>query len=193
MSAERMFVAIDPPPSVRERLAAAVARVRPLAPQAKWVDVATLHVTLAFLGNVDAERVPDYARALERAAAMNVAFELRFAGSGTLGGHRGRVLWAGVAGRVDSLRALERTVVAALVPLGFEPEERAFVPHLTLARARDPRGEPRFGSCTEALANEDFGSMVVDHIVLDRSVLTHGGPIHTPVASLPLQTLEHPR
>jgi 2'-5' RNA ligase len=186
VTGERLFVAVEVPRAVRERVGAACARVRQLAPEAKWVEEAAMHVTLVFLGNTDGERKAAYTGALARSAAKHGPFTLRFGSAGTLGGRHARVLWAGVTGNVAALSALHGDAVAELRLLGFAPEERAFTPHLTLARARRPRGDPLLWGCAEALAGDDFGETRVSELVLFKSELGPRGPIHTLAAALPL-------
>jgi 2'-5' RNA ligase len=186
MSAQRLFVAIDPAPPVREAIARALGRLRALAPRARWVDAGSLHVTLAFLGDVDEERVPAFAEATRAAARRHPPVELRFAGGGVFGGRRPRVLWGGVTGDLEALARAQRDLVEALAPLGYAGDEHAFSPHLTLARARDPRGDPAFEACVEALEAEDFGLSRVEALVLYRSGLGPTGPRYTPIATGPL-------
>jgi 2'-5' RNA ligase len=188
VSQERLFVAIEVPGPVRERIVATSARVRTLAPDAKWVDAAALHITLVFLGDVETARIADHARALASAAERHPTFALRVASAHTLGGRHPRVLAAGIEGDLAALSALYRAAVDSLLPLGFEPPDRPFVAHLTLARARGPRGDVRLAACAKALADEVFGDLTVDGLVLFASELTPRGPIHTPVAKLPLSS-----
>ena len=78
--------------------------------------------------------------------------------------------------------AAQGDLAQALRPLGFEPEARAFRPHLTLARARDPRGDPALAPCAEELANVDCGEARIDALVLYRSDLSRSGARYTALA-----------
>jgi 2'-5' RNA ligase len=182
----RLFVAVDPAPAVVKRLGAAMAAARRLAPSAKWAATGSFHITLAFLGDMPVARVPDLVAAIGAAALLHAPVDLRVAGAGTFGGWRPRVLWAGVTGDVGALAALAGAVGAALAPFGYTLEHRPFTAHLTLARARDPRGDPAFAPCAAALAGEDFGSTRVEQVILYRSDLSPKGAAYTPLAALPL-------
>lgn len=109
----------------------------------KPVDPANLHLTLRFLGDADAARIPDLAAALDRAvAAVGVpAFDLAFTTVAALP-PRGlpRVLVADVADPAP-LFALEQSLTAELSRLTppFPPDQRPFRPHLTLARLAPPQ------------------------------------------------------
>ncbi|MFP2910467.1 2'-5' RNA ligase family protein, partial [Pyxidicoccus sp. 3LFB2] len=71
-------------------------------------------------------------------------------------------------------------------PLGFEPEHREYTAHLTLARAKDPRGDPALARCAQALEASDFGEGRVDRLVLFES---KGGHYHSRL-DVPLSRVE---
>jgi 2'-5' RNA ligase len=74
---------------------------------------------------------------------------------------------------------MQAEVAAALVPLGYAPEDRAFKAHLTLARSRDPRGDEGLAGASEALRDIDLGEAAIDALVLFRSDLSAAGPRYT--------------
>jgi 2'-5' RNA ligase len=182
----RLFVALDPPAAVRERLAAIQADLRRgaggAAGDVRWVEVENLHLTLQFLGAVPEERADDVARAVEAAAAASRALDLHVRGAGGFPSpRRPRVLWTGLAGDLDALAALARDLGARLAPLGFPPEARELRAHLTLGRARDPRGAPRLASALAAAAEVDGGPWRPEDVVLFRSRLSPKGPRYEPL------------
>jgi 2'-5' RNA ligase len=181
----RLFVAIDPAPAVRERIARELEALRPLA-RARWVNPDAMHVTLAFLGSVDGDLVPAFTEVLRGVGGRHAPLDVSFAGAGAFGGRKPRVVWIGVKGDVERLAEIQRDVVNALVPLGHEAEDRLFSAHLTLARARDPRGDPTLIACAAAIRDIDFGPTRVEEIVLYRSDLSPKGPRYTALARLPL-------
>ncbi len=178
----RLFLALDPAPAVNDRIGSAIDRVRPLAPSARWAALASLHVTLVFLGDTEPERVPSLEAAARAVALRHAPFELRCGGAGTFGSRAPRLLWGGVTGDVRPLVALQRDLSASLEPIGYAPEARAFTPHLTLARSREPSGEPGFAAAVAALAGEDFGATHVEAVVLYRSERS----VYTPLSTYPL-------
>ncbi len=128
----RLFVAIFPPDDVcwdlRRRLVAAGRPGVRLTPVERW------HVTLAFLGEVAADRLPDVERALD-AVAVPKGTELRLRGGGRFGRGRSTALWAGVEGELGELHA---DVRARLRAADLPYDDRPFTPHLTVAYADDP-------------------------------------------------------
>jgi 2'-5' RNA ligase len=124
----RLFVAIRPPPHIRAQLLAQMGGVA----GARWQRDDQLHLTLRFIGEVDRHRAADIADALR---TIRVApFDASLSGVGAFD-RRGMIdaLWAGVQPR-DPLTSLHRKIDRACVALGLPPEERAYLPHITLAR-----------------------------------------------------------
>jgi 2'-5' RNA ligase len=135
----RTFIAIELSYAARAYLARLMKGLRADLPAVHWADPASLHLTLAFLGELDDERLAHARDAAQQAAAASSPFALRISGLGTFGPpHAPRVIWAGVGGDLDRLRHLHATLRAVLAARGFAPEARAFSPHLTLARLRAP-------------------------------------------------------
>ncbi|MFJ8882826.1 RNA 2',3'-cyclic phosphodiesterase [Streptomyces sp. NPDC102402] len=138
MSSQRLFAAVLPPGPAGDELAGAVAPLHglPGAVNLRWTARAGWHYTLAFLGNVDEELLPDLYTRLERAAHRTHPLRLRIHGGGRFDG---RALWAGAAGDLDTLRLLAERTHAAARRAGVAMEEhRRYTPHLTLARSRVP-------------------------------------------------------
>lgn len=136
----RLFVAIVPPPAALEELAAAVDPLRAARPELRWTTAADWHLTLAFLGEVAAEVLPELGRRLERAAGRHPAQRLAITGGGAFPGRtRARVLWAGIQAG-PGLAALAASVAAGARRAGAPPpdEGRRYRAHLTLARCREP-------------------------------------------------------
>ncbi|MGW6309792.1 RNA 2',3'-cyclic phosphodiesterase [Streptomyces niveus] len=133
----RLFAAVLPSDRAADELAVAVEqRLRglPGAEELRWTGREGWHFTLAFMGEVDEELVPELTERLERAAHRTEAFPLRLHGGGHFGG---RALWAGAAGGIAELRRLAERADAAARRTGVPMEEhRAYRPHLTLARTR---------------------------------------------------------
>jgi RNA 2',3'-cyclic 3'-phosphodiesterase len=170
---------------VRERLAAQVERLRPLARDVAWVGPDNFHLTLKFLGGVEAARLDAIAAALADAAATCGPFDL---GVGDLGAFpsrtRPRVLWAGIDDGAAAAATLASRLDVVLAPLGLPPEGRAFSAHVTLGRVRAPRPNPRLA---QALSGGAFGRQRVDRLSLMRSELSPRGARYTELVAVPLQ------
>lgn len=125
---QRLFFALWPDAGVRAALAA-VGRAHALH-NGRAVAAANLHMTLAFVGSVDAAR----RECLEAAAATVVAPALSVCFDRLGFWPRPRILWAGASAAPAALGALVEALTAALVPCGHKPDPRPFRAHVTLAR-----------------------------------------------------------
>ena len=124
----RLFVALDLPRSLRERLSWMAGGL----PGARWVAPENYHVTLRFIGELPGWRAEEVDIAL--AGLRAPGFTLQLAGIGTHEkGGKVNALWAGVE-RNPQLDHLQTKIETALQRAGLERERRRFVPHVTLAR-----------------------------------------------------------
>jgi RNA 2',3'-cyclic 3'-phosphodiesterase len=129
----RLFFAVELPDTLR----ATLARLRSDTPDYRWVDAGSMHVTLAFLGEQPEERLAALRAIGATAAAASRSGVLRLDTAGSFGSRRApRVLWVGLGGHVDALRALQAHLSDGLRDAQFAVEEREFSPHITLARRR---------------------------------------------------------
>jgi 2'-5' RNA ligase len=170
----RSFVAVLLPEPVRARLGEAVATLSARAPRLGWVRPENLHLTLRFLGGLDAAGVAAAGDAVRRAAAGRAPFRLGLGGLGGFPSARApRVVWAGVTAGAAALAGLQGALEAELTARGFPPEMRAFHAHVTLGRARDPRQARGLEALLGSAAG--FGELTVAAVHLMRSDLGRGG------------------
>ena len=135
----RTFLALELPETIKAVLRRRTERLAHALPEVRIVDVAGLHLTLAFLGELDNAHLAAATEAAEEAASAHAPITLRLARLGTFGSARSpRVIWVGLAGEVAQLGALQSTLADALAARGFPREARPFAPHLTLARIKKP-------------------------------------------------------
>ncbi len=147
-----------------------------------------MHVTLSFLGDVEAERIPAISDSVGRAVADLDRFRMTVSSSGAFpNASRPRVLWAGVdEGRIAVMQ-LQGAVAAALqAEQGLEPERRKFHPHVTVARANRRRRIPGVEGALAETRGREWGSQWVQRVDVMRSDLRPGGPVYTIMESLPL-------
>jgi len=192
----RLFVALDIPAQICERMARFVEGVRGFAPEVRWVKPESFHVTLKFVGEQPPERLDALKRGL--GAVHQPPTTVSFRGTGFFPTPRAaRVFWIGM--EVDEhLAALATAVDEATSLLGIPREERAFSPHLTLARSGSgaPRRRPgdransnfqRLQEKLAAMPAPDFGTMTAREFFLYESKLAPGGAQYTKIAGFPLQ------
>jgi 2'-5' RNA ligase len=188
----RLFVGLELDEPVRIAAAAVAGRLQrrssTVAPdfKARWVPPANLHITTWFFGEVADDAATILMEQL-RTPLLRSAFELTIRGCGAFPRSGApRVLWIGTgegtAAMVESHAALARR----LAPLGYAPEERAYSPHVTLARVKEPGRAAR--AVRQALAEEpaECGATAVSALTLFRSRLSPHGAVYDPLLRVPL-------
>lgn len=169
----RLFVAIRLPAAVRARLLGLTGGVA----GARWLTDDQLHLTVRFIGEVDRHLGRDVDAALS--SVHHPGFQIALNGLGAFD-RRGEpvTLWAGVAPH-EPLRALHKKIDQALVRVGVEPDRRAYMPHVTIARL--PRGAGPVGSLVERSGGLAGPPFAVDEFRLYESNLTPDGPLYSVV------------
>ena len=189
----RLFVAIDIDESIRAAIAQFMAGVRGFAPDVRWVSPESLHITLKFVG--EWQRLDELERALK--FVRGEPMEIGFGGTGFFPTAKSaRVFWIGVEAP-PALQALAQEVDAATATLGIESEERAFTPHLTLARSGLGRPHRSSGDRANSLFQQlqtrlatmpapSFGRMTAREFFLFESKLSPKGARYTKLECFPL-------
>lgn len=184
----RLFVAAELPPAVLAALDQAQRELRASALPLRFVRPGGIHLTLQFIGDVPAPEAATIERALSEALGAFTPVALRTSGAGTFGGDNARVVWAGLAGELDALRALHSRVRSALAGTGVAAaDERPFRPHLTLARVSPDataaeRRRIRELAAAATLASIEFA---IASVALIRSELGAGGARYAALARFP--------
>lgn len=175
----RLFVAIRPPRAMRSSLAAAMGGVA----HARWQTDEQLHLTLRFIGEVDRHAAEDVAAAL--GTVHHPRFDLALDGMGQFD-RKGRIeaLWAGVAPQAP-VKALHNKVDQALARVGIEPETRAYLPHITIARFGRNAGP--VGALITRSGGVTSPPEEIDQFCLYESQLSHEGPVYTIIERYPLK------
>jgi 2'-5' RNA ligase len=168
----RLFVAVPLPDTVRETLQKLSRRLQDEVPFQKWTHPADLHITLQFLGDTPDAKLGDLQETLQDVAAVQTDYSLSLSGLGAFGPPaRPSILWTGLKGDTAQLEAVHRAVVAATSKHGYEPEDRPFRPHITLARRYNGSG-PFSKAALAPFEKEVQGSeWTADRITLYRSHL----------------------
>ena len=194
----RVFIGIDLDSGIRDKIARFLEGVRPFAPDARWVSAESLHVTLKFIGEQKTEQV-DAIKARLSAVEGKVT-DIRFADYGFFPTPKApRVFWIGIQAS-PGLAELAATIDEAMAKLGIPREERAFSPHLTLARGGRGSGSPKWrkgdGANSifsilqkrlAAIGNLEFGAMTAREFVLYQSQLSPKGSKYTKLETFPLK------
>jgi 2'-5' RNA ligase len=181
MATWRVFCAMELPDELRAQLQDHISRLRKAVPDAaaSWSRVANIHLTLKFFGNVAVNRIEPISAAIDRAVKGFSAFELAV---GKTGSFRTQVLWIGVGDPSGKLSALHKQIEAECAREGFEKEDRAYRPHLTIARVRQPEGAKRLADTHLQMKFEPL-ALQVNEVTVFRSELSPKGSKYTAISS----------
>jgi 2'-5' RNA ligase len=188
----RTFIAIELAEPLRIAIARVQNKLKRQAPDAsvKWVAPDGIHLTLKFLGDTPAGRVPEIEAALRAACAGRAAFEISVEGRGCFPSfRRPRVIWVAVRERGQGLAGLQAAVERHVAPLGWPTEARDFSPHLTLGRVSrnvNATTEAAVGQVVEKAVVEQIGAQWVDAVSLIRSDLRPTGAVYSTLVTVPL-------
>jgi len=186
----RAFIAIELPADVRTALSEAQAQLKraPVGVKVAWTKIENAHLTLQFLGAIEAAAVAKISNALATVAGNCPAFAVPVAGAGAFpDASRPQVVWVGYPDAAGQLRTLAAAVQAALRPLGFQPAPVAWTAHLTLGRIRSPRPDAALTQALDSLTTQVFGTLRVDALHLFQSQLQPTGSLYTKLSSHALQ------
>jgi 2'-5' RNA ligase len=180
----RIFCAFELTQVLRSRIEKHSKRVREAVPEASasWSRPDNIHLTMKFFGNVDQAKLPSISSALARVAQEFSAIEISVGGTGVFPRpSRPQVLWIGIDDHSGALAKLHGRLEAECAPLGFPKEDRAFRPHLTIARVRQPQNANRLA---EAHLRFEFATveLALDELMLFRSELSPKGSKYTPLS-----------
>jgi len=193
MSVIRAFVAIEIPVLIQEDLIKQTSRLRQTLGDdlIRWVPVQNMHLTLKFLGDIAASHLDFLKQSVSQIASTAIAFDLQIRGFGSFPNSKlPRILWAGLYAPAV-LNDLQRSVESASVKLGYKKEDRAFSPHLTLARVRQNLSTSQIQQIRNAIEQfqlGNIGSARVDSIHLFKSDLAPAGATYTKLFSAGLQS-----
>jgi len=176
----RLFVGLNLPDALKE----AVAELQLGLPGARWMGTEGLHLTLAFIGEVDGSALRRIADALAPVQVSPLSISLHGVGHFPPRGPL-RVLWI-VASPDRPLDALSRGVRRALSGAGFQTERRKFAPHVTIARFRHPPAPPVLQAYLQAHSLFRTPAMPVTSFRLYSSRLRPTGARYTVEAEFPL-------
>jgi 2'-5' RNA ligase len=190
----RIFCAVDLPDDVRARAAAHITRLREASntaslPKISWERAEKLHLTLKFLGELEAARIEALTRAAKRAAESVEAFTVTLAEAGAFPeSGNPRVLWLGLRDETKHLAALHARLEEECARENFPREARAFHPHITIARIRIPNASARHLAKLHRETGFEPASFRVNELIVMQSQLGTGGSRYTPLSKRELKT-----
>jgi 2'-5' RNA ligase len=148
----------------------------------KWTTNDNIHITLAFLGDTDGNKIKNITSMLNALCKTIIKFELTLRGTGVFKNiNDPRILWTGIDPS-ESLMELHRSIIGGLKVLGHKIEERPFNPHLTIARIKYFRNKVALEKLLDIYKDMLFQKVAVDEVILYESILLPKGPVYKPLA-----------
>lgn len=174
----RAFVAMPLPETTLQTICKLQQELAAALPGVRWVKPETIHLTLAFLGDIAEDSLEKLGSSMLSIGDLQPPVTATFSGVGAFPARsRPRVVWLGLDGGT-TLSRIHEALVAELHALQLPVDNRPFVPHLTLGRSRKPH--PGAGRILESFSDRDCGSAQLDQLVLYESRLGPQGAQHLP-------------
>ena len=186
----RMFCAFELPEPVRVRISQHSQTVRDAVRDAaaSWSRPENIHLTVKFFGNVEQVQVPAISAAAARVAKEFSPIQIEVGKTGVFPRpSRPQVLWIGIDDPSGGLSKLQQQLEDEFARAGFAKEDRAFRPHLTIARIRKPHNAARLAQ-THLETNFNAVELTLEELILFRSELSSKGSKYTAISRHPLVT-----
>ncbi len=182
----RLFIAADISDLVREELGECIHELMSLDADVRWVTLQNLHVTMKFLGRVDATKLSLIQERLRNLAAKTKPFIARLSSLGAFPNNQDpQIVWAGVGEGQKFFQELAARVNDSMKNLGFEEEDREYTAHVTLGRVRSKKN---LKNLVKALLDKKYDSQhpfAVDRLTLFESITDSRGAIYKVVEQFP--------
>ena len=183
---KRTFIAVDVLPGSGLKEAYELIRYRMRLEKINWVETGNMHITLSFLGDTDENLIPEIVQVIRNTADQFQPFEMVLRSFGVFKNLSDpRVLWFGCEAP-ETLTLIKKMLDEHLLPLGFEPENRHFAPHLTLGRVKAVRQLNQLTQLITLYKDAEIQKQQTDRIVFYESRLTPQGAVYTPIETFQL-------
>jgi RNA 2',3'-cyclic 3'-phosphodiesterase len=189
----RTFIALELNEALQSHLTGVIHQVAQLLPRVRWVDPSGIHLTLAFLGELDDARLERAIEAATLAARQVQPFTYSLTRLDIFGSPRQpRVVWMGIEESSGSLARLNSLLQHELTRSGFETDKHPFSPHLTLARVKAPLAPDDLQHLQAILTGNQSGIVspdgyTVQYVNVMKSELLRSGAHYFCLQACPLQ------
>ncbi len=179
----RSFIAIELPDPIQSQLRLVIAAMKAAGRlPVRWLPVENIHLTLKFMGDVEAGKLKRLAEDMNRLSGLQAPFSLTVGGLGAFpSARRPRVVWVGIQAP-PGLAELAQQMERMAAKFGIPPEDRPFSPHLTIGRVQQHAAVEDLQVLTEQLFKVkvgEIGIVSVESVCLFRSDLRSSGAIYT--------------
>jgi 2'-5' RNA ligase len=147
----------------------------------KWTEIDNFHITLAFLGDTEEDKIKAIVTMLKSVCKGSGVFEIVIKGAGVFKNFNDpRVIWIGIE-TSEKLNHLYESIKSGLKETGISLEERNFKPHLTLGRIKSIPDRDTLKTIIAGYDNLELQKQEVNEVILYESILSETGPVYKPV------------
>ena len=177
MSQIRAFLAIDLDDDLKPKINDIIKEFKKIDTRIKYVDLANLHLTLKFFGDIDVEGIGLLEEKISNVVSEFKPFDIEIKSCGAFPNNNHiKVIWVGIDDD-RLLKELHDKLDVEFSKLGFDKDKK-FSSHLTIGRMKSAKNKDKVKSAIESFGDVDIGSMKVEKITLKKSTLTPSGPIY---------------
>lgn len=185
----RFFIALEIPEESRKELESVQQKLKEVIPDVRLTYSDKLHLTIAFLGEQEDELKEEIIRVVKEATSDITPFTITPAFiDGFPNLHHARTFWVGVKGDTDKLVIMSERIKDGLIDLGFNPEDRRYIPHIAIGKIHDDFniGEDQEEKLQEFMIANSFEPIQINSIKLFESIPSDGFHKHNTLAEIPL-------
>ena len=184
----RSFLAFEIPSEILKKIGEVQEDLKSSHADVRWVSPEKIHLTLKFFGNIDEPRIEPIIQSIDGLIRVTSPIPLKVRGVGAFPHLKNpRVIWVGLVDGKAALIDLQKQLERELEKIGFESEDRAFHPHLTLGRMKSSKGKEGLVGMMTRYQEEEFGDFQAERIILFKSDLRPTGPIYTALREIRLE------
>ncbi len=181
MSEIRAFLAIDLDDDLKPKINRIIKEFKQIDTKIKYVELANLHLTLKFFGDIDTNGLKLLEKAISKVVSEFEPFNIKIKGCGAFPNNNHiKVIWVGIEND-EIIKDLHDRLDKEFVSLGIDKDKK-FSTHLTIGRMKSAKNKNKVKSIIEEFEDVEIGEMEVTQISLKKSTLTPAGPIYEDLA-----------
>ena len=181
----RCFIAIEIPETIRKSVGDIVENLKKSGSDVKWIAPENIHITIQFLGETEESLIASIKESLEKILAPHHPFCIKIADAGCFpDGRRPRIIWVGMEDS-QNLIHLYKDIANEMTRFGYQKEDRAFTPHITIGRVKSQRKMGELLKRLDEFKGICFADFEVQKITLMKSELKPSGAKYYSLAEIP--------
>ena len=181
----RCFIAIEIPETIRKSVGDIIEILKKSGSDVKWVKPENIHITIQFLGETEESLIAAIKESLEKILAPHHPFYIKITDAGCFpDGRRPRIIWVGMEESQNLIR-LYKDVANGMTRFGYQKEERAFTPHITIGRVKSQRNMGELLKRLDEFKGRSIAEFEVQKITLMKSELKPSGAKYYSLAEIP--------